>query len=80
MERVWRSVVGSEEEEEEEGGLQKRQEITRVRGKGARCFIHAQGVRLGSQYVAPNRNRDRNGFYPRGAAKRQGATGQCDML
>ena len=35
MERVWRRVVGSEEEEEEEGGrggLQKRQEITGVRG------------------------------------------------
>jgi hypothetical protein len=30
VERVWRSVVGSEEEEEEEGGLQKRQEITRM--------------------------------------------------
>ena len=39
-ERLWRSVMGSEEEEEEEGGLKKRQEITGVRGKGARCFMH----------------------------------------
>ena len=44
--------MGSEEEEEEEGGLKKRQEITGVGGKGARCFMHVQGVRLGSQYVS----------------------------